>query len=243
MARRKKLIRVCAKCGKESKDLVDNLCESCRAESPKKNALERVLKVGWCECGSVSVDDKEVGEVFDVDDLIALVVGSTIEKELKPSGKIEAEVEEIKEREKGTYHVKVRVGQEIMDLVLKIRRVKCERCRYLLGGYYEATIQLRGDASFVDEMVDLCKKIVEKERRMDKKSFITDVENVKGGTDVKIGSKRVAKKIVRHAKKYKPVITKYSKKLKTVKDGKKIYRYTFLIRADENGEKGDKKRK
>ncbi len=117
----------------------------------------------------------------------------------------------------------------------------CDSCSKMLGGYYEAIVQFRGSAEFVEDMKERMIKEIEKSK--EKNAFISSIEKVRGGLDLKIGSNTLAKKFVRKVKKNKKVEIKYSKKLKTKKNGKEIYRFTYLLReVDEYGKRKKKKR-
>jgi len=117
----------------------------------------------------------------------------------------------------------------------------CDSCARMLGGYYEATIQLRGSEPFLEEFKNLVINEINKSK--EKNAFISSIERVRGGLDLKLGSNSIAKRFVRKMKRNKKVEIKYSKKLKTKRDGKEIYRFTYLLReVDENGKRKKKKR-
>ncbi len=243
--RKKKLVRVCAKCGKRVEELHEGLCEECFSvmkKSLRGPQKQEMVEVNWCRCGSVSAFKKELGFASTFEELLELVLSHIMEKKARDAD-LTFEVEEVQNTGRNVYRVVgVLNGNDRVVVEIKLTRKLCESCSYRSGGYYEATLQLRGDEDFLADMLELVEKMTDKWRAFDKKSFITSMEGVRGGIDVKLGSKSLAKKIVSQAKKYKKdIVIKCSKKLKTVKDGKKIYRYTFAVKVDDYGKKRTRK--
>ncbi len=242
--RKKKLVRICAKCGKRVEELHEGLCEECFSimKGLRRSQKQEMVEVNWCRCGLVSACKKELGFASTFGELLELVLSHSLDKEARDA-ELTFEVEEVQNMGRDVYRVVgVLDGKDRTVVEIKLTRKLCESCRYRSGGYYEATLQLRGDEDFLANMLELVEDIANKWREFDKKSFITSMEGVRGGIDVKLGSKRLAKKIVSQAKKYKKdIIIKCSKKLKTVKDGKKIYRYTFAVKVDNYGKKRTRK--
>lgn len=111
----------------------------------------------------------------------------------------------------------------------------CDICSRMHGGYYEGKIQIRGSITFIKKVEDEIIKIVKNNRHP--LSFISKINYLKEGTDIYIGTKTLINKIKR---KYCKEEIKISKELHGVKDGKKVYRITLLIR--EKGDSHDKKR-
>ncbi len=117
--------------------------------------------------------------------------------------------------------------EEKHSVRLKWRNVLCDVHRAQAGGYYEATIQLRGGWSgeifhFVDHRLS---KLAQKDRY----AFYRE-KVVKDGLDVFIGSKQAAWKVAQELKiQYGAKLVK-STQLVGVKQGKKIQRLTISAR-------------
>jgi len=95
----------------------------------------------------------------------------------------------------------------------------CPDCSRASGGYFEAIIQLRGDAKKVEESA---KKL---ERLLSNKTFISKIEEMHGGVDLFVGNSRTTSGILQELG-FKPTI---STKLFGKKEGKKLYRVTYAI--------------
>jgi nonsense-mediated mRNA decay protein 3 len=222
----KRLKKLCALCGKHAENLVDGLCTDCYDKKFPKIKLEREkLSIKLCECGRAKIDKKWRDSV-DEEELVKTVV----ERNVTPrhDTNIHVEYQWLKDR------IIVRLldadnSNILGSFVVNVKYEKCPRCAAYLGKYYEATLQIRGGEDFILDVLELVDDVLKKETS-DEKAFVTEETRVRGGVDLKLGSKRVASKIVSLAKKYKNAEIKYSKKLKTRKAGKDIFRYTFLIK-------------
>ena len=98
------------------------------------------------------------------------------------------------------------------------KEIVCEECKKFFSRKVEVIIQLRGKLS---------KEIVKK--------YNLSVEEVKGGFDVKFYDKRFAYELINKLKKKYNLSIKISKKLVGLKEGKRVYRDTILVRI--NGKK------
>jgi NMD protein affecting ribosome stability and mRNA decay len=93
----------------------------------------------------------------------------------------------------------------------------------MAGGYYEAIIQLRGRP----ERVRRWRKELTEE--LLKYTFISGIEDLKEGVDIKVGSSRQALSLIKDLGFRDYLITK---KLWGLKEGKRVYRTTFALRFD-----------
>ncbi len=114
-------------------------------------------------------------------------------------------------------------GQKEMEVVKK----QCPECSLKAAGYYEAVIQLRGDK--VREMLRFLRKYIES--CGGPKAFIARVEEVRGGFDVYVGSRKIAEKAVRRLRQTYNAEVKRSYTLVGERDGRRIYRETLSVRA------------
>ncbi len=96
----------------------------------------------------------------------------------------------------------------------------CPECSKQSGGYFEAILQLRGDKIRVESA---SKKL---SKELSRKTFVGKVEEKKEGIDLYIGS---TKKVIEVIKDFKYTY-KISRKLFTQKQGKRLFRTTFVIR-------------
>ncbi|MCD6477086.1 MAG: hypothetical protein J7K26_02910 [Candidatus Aenigmarchaeota archaeon] len=111
---------------------------------------------------------------------------------------------------------------------VKIKNVVCDVCSKKYGDYYEAILQLRGD--FQERHVDFCKRFLNKlERKEDRMAFFF-LSGKNKEIDLKIGSKKAAKKLAKSLKNRYGCKIKKSYKLYSRKAGKNIVRDTILCR-------------
>ncbi|NPA38203.1 MAG: hypothetical protein GXN99_00200, partial [Candidatus Nanohaloarchaeota archaeon] len=69
-------------------------------------------------------------------------------------------------------------------------------------------------------------------------AFVSKINYLKEGTDIYIGSKTLINKLKKHFRKHE---TKTSTELYGVKDGKKIYRVTLLIKEKKKGDNNEQR--
>lgn len=96
----------------------------------------------------------------------------------------------------------------------------CVDCSRISGGYYEAIVQLRGDEKKVSKYFRTLQNML---RRV---TFISKIEEVKGGFDIYSGSSIKTQEIL------STLGLNYliSRKLVGRNEGKKVYRVTFAVR-------------
>ncbi|MGB9719317.1 MAG: NMD3-related protein [Candidatus Anstonellales archaeon] len=106
------------------------------------------------------------------------------------------------------------------DYNFDILETICPDCSRKAGGYFEAIIQFRGNPK---KYMNKKEKV---ERMLRKKTFITKEENLKEGVDLYIGSSKIVAEVLKELE-LKPVL---SRKLSGFKEGKRLYRTTFMLR-------------
>lgn len=106
------------------------------------------------------------------------------------------------------------------------KRSICISCNRSTSGYFEAIIQLRGNPDKIEKYGLLLQK------RLSKITFLPRIEDMHGGLDIYVMEKKDVPEILFHLN------LKYarSEKLSGEKKGKRLYRSTFLVRFDEEGE-------
>ncbi len=120
-------------------------------------------------------------------------------------------------------------GKEVRKPIkLIIKRITCPTCAKMSGGYYEAILQLRGDWSKIREWAKKFK------RALSLKTFISKEEELKEGIDLYVGeSKKLLEVLQSFGLKWK-----CSWKLHGVKDGKRVYRATYVVRWSDDEDRG-----
>lgn len=108
-----------------------------------------------------------------------------------------------------------------MLVPVELEKVMCPECSRKSGGYFEAIIQLRGQ----NAKIKYYQKLMG--RKLSLVTFITKEETKKEGIDMYIGSSRAVVEVLSEL----GLRAKISRKLSGQKDGKRLYRTTFMIRA------------
>lgn len=105
---------------------------------------------------------------------------------------------------------------------VKFNKNMCPDCSKMSGGYYEAIIQLRGNEQRIAKLANML------ERELKKTTFISKVDEKKEGTDIYIGSNASALELVKQL----GYTYGISKKLFGLKEGKRTYRTTYVVRLE-----------
>lgn len=96
----------------------------------------------------------------------------------------------------------------------------CPECSRKAAGYFEAIIQLRGNEYEVKKHQRILSDLLRRE------TFLSKVDEKKEGVDLYVGNSKTALRIINEMK----LQTLMTKKLMGMREGKKYYRTTFLIR-------------
>jgi nonsense-mediated mRNA decay protein 3 len=211
--------RICPHCGEDDskKVFVGDICFECTLKQ-KSDALPTGLKITVCtKCSKMLWEGKFID--YDEKKIVA-----KMEKMFQKSGF------ELSEYDWDSQVAKVilRISKESQDFEysfpLKVQKVCCPSCSKQAGNYFEAIIQLRGDSKKVEENK---KKIV---KRLQKDSFIQDIRPAHSGFDIYVGYKKGVPEAIKGVG-IKPMIT--HKLSGQRKDGKRLYRTTYLLKFEK----------
>ncbi len=214
--------RVCIICGKELKNKEDVICETCKIKSVVRKSKKESIIV--CKCLRYKKGNTWMDPPLRYYSSYPEYLRSILNRHF-PSHNIM----EISEKE-------AILKNEDEIKVIEFLGGTCDVCSRIHGGYYEGKIQLRGTKSFIEEAENKIIQMIERIKHP--LAFISKINYLKEGTDIYIGTKTLINKI---KKAFTHHETKVSKELYGVKDGKKVYRVTLLIR--EKGDTHGKKRK
>ena len=200
---------ICPKCGAKESDkiFIGPFCIDCR---PIKVRYNKKIELKKCKrCGKIFFKGGWVPETKErIDEkILRPVKGEFDEKEYK-DGKI-------------NLYIKGRLAKQL-PVDFRYIYVICPECLKKSGGYYEAIIQVRGE-----KLSDIKRMVRIVSRRLKRKTFIAKTEEKKEGIDLYVGSSKETFEAMKDLG-IKPKITR---KLHTQKQGKRIYRITFLIRV------------
>ena len=230
----------CVECGKEGKTIRDGLCPDCYIKKyspfftlPKTVDLQRCVN-----CNAFKYKDSWLDT--SLEKILEKILTSNTKTELKNT-KIEIQCKEKQDSadcivKASGYIEDIMIEENHKILVRKIRTI-CQNCSRKAGGYFEAILQVRGkiDKKIIKDVKEQMEKETLKGR---KDAFISKIKETSNGIDFYIGKKEIARNIVKKLHEKFGGQIKTSPKLAGVKDGRKVYRMTYLLRLPDY-RKGD----
>ncbi len=230
----------CVNCG-NTEVLTDNLCCACYAELSTLARAPSSLTITTCVRCNSFLDKKKWKQFEHLDDLLDrrimahLEVDSLVDiQDIELAPGIEDE-----HRRDMDIRITGKVGSTDIEKLLPIRimlkKGVCERCSKIAGKYYESILQVRGEASALDEKTkdDVRKQVhdlIERTGKKDRTSFISREGEIHSGLDFYFGKNSDGKNLAKIlGSVYGSKITE-SRTLVGRKEGKDFYRMTYLVR-------------
>ncbi|MCG7844695.1 MAG: hypothetical protein MIO90_04615 [Methanomassiliicoccales archaeon] len=233
----------CVKCGAEG-PTYRSLCESCFLEGKTFASLPDHVDVFQCvHCDDYLLDRKwvTVGSRSEVAER-GTELAVNIEKDVQAVS-VGVHAEKIDD---ANYKVGMTIGLEVEGLavdealstIVRFKNTSCPRCNKLMGNYYEGTLQVRTrdrkmPESLQEEILDRITKLIEEHTKDNRELFVSKVNRLTtthGGVDVILSSSVVGRTIAHHIADQYAAEVKETAKLVTQKEGKDMYRVTFLVR-------------
>ena len=217
----------CVECGKEIEESFEGLCIECYVRKKKFFDIPESVDVTVCRnCGSYNIGNKWLeGELYEL--LKNFLRGSIKHKGIK---NFRVEIDGDKVVCRGDFH-----GFEVTEegvINVKTRYGICETCSRMKGGYFEAVLQVRkGGRDMTDEEIKLSDEVVY--RKAGHESYITKRERKHGGIDYYMGDKKMAASAAKILNDMFCGETSVSPSLVGMKDGREVYRNTYLVRIPE----------
>lgn len=230
----------CVECGREG-ELIGSLCVECYSRKHVQVSIPEHVDVTLCaHCSSVETDKgwRDVGSVKEAAEM-------AIERSLvAPKG---ARVSDMRvtlvERDERNMEAQVQVlvsvhGHEFpreLSTMVRLKRGSCPECSKQQGKYYEAIIQVRGAGRSLPEHTQksigrLVRDRVASMRKSSREVFLSKVDEVKGGLDFYFSTIPAARTVAKELQDSLCAEFKESSSLWGRRDGKDIYRMTFLVR-------------
>ena len=218
--------KFCPKCGKDTQDLHSGLCGDCFLE--KLNLSDKIPKkisVGTCKmCGKVFIKE---GRFDDSDVAIENLLEHTLRQK---------EIAFANYRVDGqTMFLTVRLDVEGLEKTFELqipvvrKAITCNMCSLQKASYFNVTIQVRAPKGVEERIVSDIHEELRRINKRDVHSFVSGVTKLKEGTDILVGSKSAANKVVRIMRDKYGASLKKSRKLYGLIEGKKSYRDTILV--------------
>jgi nonsense-mediated mRNA decay protein 3 len=238
----------CVECGKEGPIFKDGVCVECYLKTHTFTKGPDSIDLPICtNCGSYKYKNTWTSGLFG--DVMQRIIKNTFQiyRELKKID-INTECKEIKEGMSCKIYISgILEDQEITEeheIIVHQKRTVCDVCSKQFGGYHEAIVQIRTDKreltkSESDEMISLVGNLVEDIRAKGNRGlFITDIAKEHKGLDFFVSEKGPSLVIAKAIHDRYGGTMKHSSKNIGMKDGRQVYRMTYLIRLP-SFKKGD----
>lgn len=235
----------CVECGLEGVDLIEGVCPECRVRTrPPARFPVRVVVERCAHCGSRrrgSAWEDFAGTPAD-----AIADDARRQVELSPGLSRARVAAEARAEDAHNYHVLLALEGEMAGVPLRqqgtarghLKIATCPRCSRIFGGYYEAIVQLRSEGKLRPEQVSRAGAIVDRvltrmQERGNRDAFLMKAKEERGGVDYYLGTTESARVIARGLQEELGARTSQSESLVGRRDGRDLYRVTFLARVPE----------
>ena len=230
----------CVECGKEGQIFKDGSCINCYLKTHKFSKGPEIIDLPVCShCGSYKFKNTWTSELFS--EFIRRIIKHNyqISNELKKIN-IDTECKGNKDEMSCKVYITgliedIEVTEE-HDLIVRLKRTVCDNCSKQFGGYHEAIVQIRTEKTKLtdkefDDIIITVKSLIEDLRAKGNRGiFITDIGEEHGGLDFFISEKGAGLIIAKKIQDLYGGEIKQSSKNIGMKDGRQLYRMTYLIR-------------
>jgi len=229
----------CVECGREG-PVIEGLCVACfRKKNPIVRPPDAIDAVKCVDCGRIETKGGWVR--VDLETAIPTLLLDRIPRSPRAT-RITFTHVSLPEDETN-FRLSVKAAARVADVEivesfqvrLRVKQGLCATCNRRRSNYYEGIVQIRAAERPLTEeeerrLVAFVEEGVARRYRKGEEVFITKVEDVRGGADVYLSSNRVARTIARElADAFRGTVGS-SPKLFGQKDGKDLYRVTYVVR-------------
>jgi NMD protein affecting ribosome stability and mRNA decay len=212
------MIKYCPTCNRSSKDarFVGEFCEFCVIDRVSRG-FKAQASVEYCErCGRIRTNMGH--RTFNKETLAGVLSKALCNSKctIKVRGYDDKSADVLVTYPVGNDHVMFE-----KKIALKLVHKICLDCYRKSSGYYEAIVQIRGEKEKVGLMLQKLKKFLEA-----RGAFMTKLEGRDNGVDAYTSDKIMTKNFFIFNK----LPTKASYTLYSIRNGKKIFRNTYLLR-------------
>jgi len=222
--------RLCDACYIDEYDLVDapdrieiSVCAQC-------GAVHRGNR--WVDVGAEDYTDVAIDELTDA--LSVHVNATGISWQVTPE---QVDQTTIKMHVQFSGVLRETALSEELMIPVKIGRETCTRCGRIAGGSYAGVVQLRAiDREPTDDEKTRAREIAEDlveelENKGDREAFVTEVNDVPGGLDLRLSTTRLGERIARQVTaELGGQFTDHETLVTEDSDGNEVYRVTFAVR-------------
>lgn len=230
----------CIECGREE-ELVGPLCKNCYAKKHAQASLPDHVDVTLCAHCSSMLTEKGWEDVGSIREAAEASIKQALS--LSKDAKLSSMRVQLSEKDERNLEAKIDVllsaeGHDFtreLGTIVRLKRGSCTQCSKKQGMYYEAILQVRVPGRSLDEHIEqsvekLVKNRVESMRKGSREVFVSKIERVKGGLDFYFSTIPAARTIARWIQDSMCTEFKESSSLWGRRDGKDLYRMTYLVR-------------
>ncbi|HUT27361.1 MAG TPA: NMD3-related protein [Methanomassiliicoccales archaeon] len=233
----------CVKCGADG-PTYKSLCESCFLEGKVFTILpDHVDVFNCCHCDDYLLGGKwmTVKTKEEVSERATELALNVIKDAQVLNVALHAE-----KIDDANYQVNMTIGLSIEGLevdedrktIVRFKNTSCPRCNKLMGNYYEGTLQVRTrdrkmPEDLREEIMDRILKMMDEHMKDNRELFISKINRLttsQGGIDVILSSSVIGRNLAHHLADQYAAEVKETAKLVTQKQGKDLYRVTFVVR-------------
>ena len=230
----------CVECGREG-ELIGSLCEECYSKKHIKPSIPDHVDLTLCaHCSSMLTERgwEDIGSVREAAER-AIERSLTLPKGANVTG-MRMKLEERDERNlEAAVSVLLSVEghgfERELETIVRLKRGSCTECSKMQGKYYEAILQVRGPERSLPEQKEreverLVRDRIASMRKGSREVFVSKIDRVKGGLDFYFSTIPAARTVARELQDSLCAEFKESSSLWGRRDGKDIYRMTYLVR-------------
>ncbi len=250
-----KLRKFCAKCGRaltiDSNNYKNFLCNECNSKIIPNYVIPEKFTLRNCNnCGAYSLKTKNQeyswqykSSAIDDSEFLKKILKENIflkfDKKFNVTSEFSFDNPDLFERIdiKINVTIKSEDNPEVQEeLLILNREISCPYCARRRGGRFDAIVQIRiqhqKDKKKLEEILTDCLKIEEKENFKNLANFISKIDNVTNGFDLKVSTNAMARALIARLRKKYHFEIKLSKKLIGVdsEKGSDLYRQSTLLR-------------
>lgn len=231
----------CVECGRED-ELIGSVCRECYAKKHAQASLPDHVDLTLCaHCSSMLTNRgwEDVGSIREAAQ-IAIEQALVASKDAKVSDtRVQLMEKDERNLEAKVSTVLTAHGREFereLRTIIRLKRGSCDECSKQQGMYYEAILQVRGPERSLPERTAsgverLVRERVGAMRKASREVFLSKVDRVRGGLDFYFSTIPVARSVAKELQDMLCAEYKESSSLWGRKDGKDIYRMTFMVRV------------
>ena len=231
---------ICVDCGKNNKIFREGSCLACYLKRHQFTSGPEGFTIPYCpHCHAFKYKNTWKNEPFETVLKRYIKHYFSISNELK-NVSILVDCDNVFEDETCKITIEGVIDEEKVTeehtLSIKVKKNVCELCSKQFGGYHEAIIQIRpGNKKLSNEKLNAIQTFVDDiiitmQEQGNRKLFLADYGREHGGLDFYLSDKQASYAIIKKVQDYFGGMITTSSKNVGMKDGKQLYRYTYLLR-------------